>query len=285
MSALTIADKWILNRLNETVFEVNKNLETYRFGETAQLLYEFFWNSYCDWYVEIAKIQLNKQYTKLNTQRVLRYVLERTLRLLHAVMPHITENIWQLIPGKIYKDDLKSVMLASFPSYDASLKDESSEFKINTAIETIKSLRNIRQSFNISVGAIIHAKIYSEDIATKEIFEEIKHYVEYFAKVENLSVEEGIPKEIPSQCVTTMTGTSLIVVPLAGLIDVEKETQRQNKKLETLAKEKKGLDSRLNSPKFLESAPKDVITQTRERLKEIDQQYQAIQELLKSLKQ
>jgi valyl-tRNA synthetase len=283
MSALTIADRWILHKFNETVFEVNKNLETYRFGETAQLLYEFFWNSYCDWYVEIAKTQLNNPETKLNTQRILRYVLERTLRLFHPIMPHITEEIWQLIPGEIYKDKLKSIMLADFPQYDAGLKDNTAQLKLNTAIEAIKSLRNIRQSFNIPVSATLKAKIYCENITEKETFEVIRSYIETFAKVERLSVEAGIPKEIPPQSATTMTGASLIVVPLAGLIDLDKEIQRQNKKIESLSNEKKGLDSRFSSPKFLENAPKEVITQTKERIREIEQQTQAIKELLNSL--
>ncbi len=285
MGFLTIADRWILHKFNETVAEVNKNLNSYRFGETAQLLYEFFWNSYCDWYVEIAKVQLNNPQIKLNTQRILRYILERTLRLLHPVMPYITEEIWRLIPGNIYKDDKKSIMLTDFPRYDAGLKDNIAVFKLNSAIEAIKSIRNIRQSFNIPVSSLILAKIYSEDINEKETFEVVRSYIETFAKLERLSVKLGMPDEIPPQSATMMAGTSLIVVPLVGLIDLEKEIQRQNKNLDTLEKEKKGLDSRINSPKFLENAPKEVIVQTKERIKEINQQVQSIHELLKSLKQ
>jgi len=284
MKNLTVADKWILHKYNETVLEVDKNLQSYRFGETAQILYEFFWNLYCDWYVEIAKTQLNKEETKLNTQKVLRFVLERTLRLLHPIMPHITEEIWGLIAGKTYKDGYKALIIADFPKYDESLKDLDSENKINTAIETIKSLRNIRQSFNIPVGSTINAQVYSDDKAVVEVYNEVSNYINSFARVENLDIKTGIPTELPPQCATTMLGTALIVVPLAGLIDLEKETQRQNKKLETLMNEKKALEGRFNSPKFLENAPKEVISQTRERLKEIEQQSQAIEELLKSLK-
>ena len=97
-SALTIADKWILNELNNTAKEFNENMKNYRIGENAHILYDFFWNKYCDWYVEIAKIQLQDADLKLNTQRVLRYVLDMALRLLHPIMPHITEKVWQLIP-------------------------------------------------------------------------------------------------------------------------------------------------------------------------------------------
>jgi len=283
MSNLTVADKWILHRYNETVNEVNKNLESYRFGETAQLLYEFFWNYYCDWYVEIAKIQLNDEKTKANTQRILRFVLERTLRLFHPIMPHITEEIWQLIPGKQYKEGLHSIMLADYPKYSTGLQDIKAENNIESAIESIKMLRNIRQSFNIPVGSYINAQIYCENVQDKEIFESAKLYIENFARLETLSIEMGLPKEVPAQAATSMIGSSMVVVPLEGLIDLDKETQRQKKKLETLEKEKNGLNSRLNSPKFLENAPKEVIIQTKERIKEIDQQAQSINDLLKSL--
>jgi len=285
MGSLTIADKWILHKFNEAVLETGKNMDSYRFGETAQLLYEFFWNSYCDWYVEIAKVQLQDPKTKSNTQRILRYVLERTLRLFHPIMPHITEEIWQLIPGKIYKDSVKSLMLTDYPVYNRELKDKKAESKLTTAIEAIKAVRNIRQSFNIPLNSTVRAKIYSDDADEKETFELIRPYIETFAKAERISVKYGIPKELPPQSASTMTGSSLIVIPLAGFIDIEKEIQRQNKKLETLLKEKNALNGRISSPKFLESAPQEVIVLTKERISEIEQQSQSIQELLKSLSQ
>jgi valyl-tRNA synthetase len=284
MSALTMADRWILHRLNETIKESSKLLDSYRFGENAQLLYEFFWNYYCDWYVEVAKIQMHDESTKLNTQRILRCVLETTLRLLHPTMPHITEEIWQLIPGQNWKSGLKSIMQTSFPEYNNGLKDEISEVKFNAAIDAIKSIRNIRQSFNIPVSASIHTTIYCEDMEHKETFELVKTYVKTFAKVDMLYIKYGIPKEMPAQSASMMLGSSLIVVPLEGLIDLDKEIQRQNKKLEALLKEKASLDGRMNSPKFVESAPQAVIEQTKNRITEIEQQTEAIQELLKSLK-
>lgn len=283
MSSLTIADKWILHRYSETVLVVNRNLEDHRFAETAGALYEFFWNSYCDWYLEAAKIQLFDLSKKLNTQRILRYLLERTLRILHPIMPHITEEIWQLIPGEVYKDDSISIMLSSFPEYELGLSDETAESKFNIGIETIKSIRNIRQSFNIPLGSTVQAKIYTENIEQKETYELVKPYIEHFAKTKRLNITPDIPKEIPAQSASAMCGSSLIVVPLSGLIDVDKEIQRQNKKLETLVNEKNSLNGRLNSHKFLENAPLQVITQTKSRIKEIDQQSDQIKDLLSSL--
>ena len=117
-SKLTIADKWILDKLNNTAKEVNDNIENYRIGETAHVLYDFFWNSYCDWYVEIAKVQLQDESIKLNTQRILRYVLDMALRLLHPIMPHITERVWQLIPQK---SEFNAIMRADFPIFEDKL--------------------------------------------------------------------------------------------------------------------------------------------------------------------
>lgn len=281
---LTVADKWILHKYNQTVLESVRNLDAYRFGENAQLLYEFFRNSFCDWYLEIAKIQLNDPELKLNTQRILREILEKTLRLLHPIMPHITEEIFELIPGENIKAGKNSIMLADYPQYTPGLEDDIAESKMNMVIETIKALRNIRQSFNIPVGERISASIYSEGFAEKETFEIVKSYLEYFAKIKNLSLNTGIPGELPPGSATAMSGASLIVVPLAELINIEKETQRQNKKLETLEKEKRSLSGRLNSSKFLEKAPQEVIMQTKERIKEIEQQSESVNELLKSLK-
>lgn len=283
MGALTIADKWILHKLNEVSAQVNKNFEAYRFGENAQLIYEFFWNSFCDWYLEIAKIQLNTPALKLNTQRVLRFVLERTLRLLHPIMPHITEEIWQIIPGEVCKYNSNTIMKTNFPIYNVGLEDNISESKINTSIEIIKAIRNIRQSFNIPVGESITVNIYAEQLKDKETYDLVRPYLEYFGKIKRLSIKTGIPSEIPQQSATSMIGTSLIVIPLVGLIDIEKETERQNKKIDTLEKERRNLEGRLNSQQFIDNAPKQVIIQTRERIKEIDQQVYAIKDLLKSL--
>ncbi len=283
MSALTVADSWILHEYSEVSRLVNENLENFRFGECAHILYEFFWNVYCDWYVEIAKIQLQKPQMKLNTQRILRLVLERTLRLMHPIIPHITEEIWQLIPGITCKGGKASLMITEFPEYDPSLKNEEADRKINKAIEIVKSLRNIRQSFDIPVSENINIKIFCANMEDREDFELSKFYIHSLAKVDRIAMEYSIPSEVPPRSATVMVGKSLIVVSLEGLIDLNKEISRQTKKLETLEKEKKGLQSRMDSPRFLESAPKEVIVKTRERISEIDEQSESIKTLLKSL--
>ncbi len=283
MASLTVADKWILHKYSEVNKQVNENLDAFKFSEAAHLLYEFFWNTYCDWYLEIAKIQLNKSEQKLNTQRILKLILERTLRMLHPIIPHVTEEIWQLIPSYLLKDNKNSIMVTDFPSYDPSIKNEETDRRINKAIETIKALRNIRQSFDIPPSAEINIKIYCENMEDKEDFDLTKAYLKPLGKINRLSLEFNLPEKTPSRCATALVGKSLIVVSLEGLIDLDKEIERQNKKLEALSKENNSLSARINSPKFLENAPKEVVTQTQERIKEIEQQSEAIKNLLKSL--
>lgn len=277
--SLTIADKWILNRLNETAREINENIKTFRIGETAHILYDFFWNSYCDWYVEIAKIQLNDVDLKLNTQRVLRYVLDMALRMLHPIMPHITERVWQLIPKE---SEFKALIVADFPVYSENLKFEKEAKEMELVFETIKSLRNLRQGFNISMSVKFDIEIRA-DKAEESIFKEIESYIKRLARVENISYADGnLPA--PKKSATAVVWASKIVVPLENLIDFNEEIARQQKKLDKLLNEKKSLSGRINNPKFVANAPQELIAQTKERIDEITGQEKTILELIDSLK-
>ena len=276
---LTIADKWILNRLNETAREINENIKTFRIGETAHILYDFFWNSYCDWYVEIAKIQLNDVDLKLNTQRVLRYVLDMALRMLHPIMPHITERVWQLIPKE---SEFKALIVADFPVYSENLKFEKEAKEMELVFETIKSLRNLRQGFNISMSVKFDIEIRA-DKAEDPIFKEIESYIKRLARVENISyADDNLPA--PKKSATAVVWASKIVVPLENLIDFNEEIARQQKKLDKLLNEKKSLAGRINNPKFVANAPQELIAQTKERIDEITGQEKTILELIDSLK-
>lgn len=280
--SLTIADKWILNKFNETAKEVNKNIQNFRIGETAQLLYEFFWNFYCDWYLELTKIQLQDESLKLNTQRVLRFVLERTLRLLHPIMPFITEKIWQLIPGKAYKD-ADSLIRSQYPEFNKEFEFEGAEDNMSLVIDIIRGLRNLRQSLNIPVSSKIKVISYAGNAADGAILELGKEYVKNMARVEQIEIHAGEITVMPPQIATAVARSVKLIVPLAGLIDIDKEIQRQNKKLDAFNKEKQGLEGRMKNKKFVENAPKEVIEQTESRIKEINQQAVVIEDLLKSL--
>ena len=275
---LTIADKWILNKLNETAKETNENIKNYRIGEMAHTLYDFFWNSYCDWYVEIAKIQLQDENKKLNTQRVLRYVLDMTLRLLHPVMPHITETIWQLLPKNSI---VKAIMLEKFPVWEKSLSFKQEEEQMELVFETIKSLRNLRQSFNIPVSTKLNIEVLA-DKQEEEIFRKVEPYIHRLARVEDIKYVDEKHTTL-KQSASSVVSNSKIIVPLAGLIDLNEEIKRQNKKLEKLLNEKNGLMSRINNEKFMANAKPELIEQTKNRVEEITVQEKAINDLISSL--
>lgn len=276
---LTIADKWILDKLNKTAKEVNENIKEFRIGEVAHVLYDFFWNSYCDWYVEIAKIQLQDGELKANTQRVLRYVLDMSLRMLHPVMPHITERVWQLIPKET---ETKALIVAEFPTFKEELEFPKETQEMELVFETITSLRNVRQSFNISPSVKCDIEIRAEKVE-KPIFEAIEAYIKRLARVENISYAD-MDAPVPPKSATAVVSASKIILPLADLIDLDAEIARQQKKLDKLTAEKKSLSGRINNPKFVANAPQELIEQTKSRISEIEIHEKTISELIQSLK-
>ena len=283
---LTLVDKWILNQLNETAKTVNKYMKEYRIGEIAHTLYDFFRSEYCDWYVEIAKIQLADPELKLNTQRVLRYVLDMSLRLLHPIMPHITEQVWQGLVGTYgLADDIdtpEALVIAKYPVYseDLSYPKEAEEMKL--VFETITSLRNVRQSFNIPASATVDVEIRAEG-KEKAIFEEIEAYIHRLARVNNITFVTP-DAAIPPKSATAVVSASKLIVPLADLIDLDSEIKRQEKKLEKLTNEKNSLLGRMKNEKFVANAPKELVEQTNARIEEISVQEAAIKDLIDSLK-
>lgn len=282
-SKLTLVDKWILNQLNETAKIVNENIKDYRIGEVAHILYDFFRNEYCDWYVEIAKIQLQDSEIKMNTQRVLKYVLDMSLRMFHPIMPHITEQVWQLVKEFGLEDgENDALIVAKYPEYRADLNYPKEAEEIKQVFETITSLRNLRQSFNISTSATIDVEIRSEG-RELEIFKSIEAYIHRLAKVNNITYA-NINTPIPPKSATAIVSASKLIVPLADLIDLDAEIKRQEKKLEKLVNEKNSLQGRMKNEKFVANAPKELVEQTNARIDEIIAQENVINDLIASLK-
>ena len=279
MSALTLADKWILNELNNTAKAINENIENYRIGEVAHIFYDFFRSSYCDWYVELAKIQLADEKLKLNTQRVLRYVLDMSLRLLHPVMPHITEQIWQLIPNK--NTDKIAIMLESYPEFKKELIFEKEGKQAEFAFEAIKAVRNSRQSLNLAPSVQIDAQIRA-DKTEKPIFEMSEDYLKRLCRIENLTYSDS--DSAVKHATTATVGNSKIVIPLEGLINIEEEIKRQEKKLSKVLNEKGSLEGRLKNEKFVANAPKELVEESKARIEELSQTEESIKSLIEALK-
>ena len=276
---LTLVDKWILNQLNETAKTVNQYMKEYRIGEIAHELYDFFRSEYCDWYVEIAKIQLQDADLKRNTQRVLRYVLDMSLRMLHPIMPHITENVWGLIPGE---KETSALIIAKYPVYEEAMSFPKEAEEMRLVFETITSLRNVRQSFNIPTSATVDVEIRAEG-KEKEIFTEIEAYIRRLAKVNNITYAEMNAPTLPKSAAAVVSASKL-VVPLADLIDLDAEIKRQEKKLEKLTNEKNSLEGRMKNEKFVANAPKELVEQTNARIAEISAQQEVIKDLIDSLR-
>ena len=285
-SKLTLVDKWILNQLNETAKLVNENMKEYRIGEIAHTLYDFFRSEYCDWYVEIAKIQLQDPELKMNTQRVLRYVLDMSLRMLHPIMPHITEQVWQGVKGVSgFGSDVDSpeaLIIAKYPVFEEGLSFPKEATEMKLVFDTITSLRNVRQSFNIPTSATVDVEIRA-DKAEKDIFAEIEPYIHRLAKVNNISYAQ-MDALVPPKSATAVVSASKLIVPLADLIDLEAEIKRQEKKLDKLTNEKNSLEGRMKNEKFVANAPKELVEQTNARIAEISAQQKVIEDLIESLR-
>ncbi|WP_196593945.1 valine--tRNA ligase [Pectinatus sottacetonis] len=259
----TLADKWILSCYAHTAESVTGNLEKFELGEAARSLYEFIWNEFCDWYIELSKARL---YDKENPSRkvaqyVLSYVLEHTLRLLHPFMPFITEEIWQHIPH-----EGKSIMESSWPEYEADRIDDSSEKNMTAVMETIKVIRNMRAEVNAAPGKKSEVILNFSDEKTQAIFIANKEYLTVLAAAQPITVwKNGSAK--PENAMTAVAEGIEIYLPLAGLINVDKEMGRLNKEKTKLDKEIERLAKKLSNKSFLAKAPAEIVEKEREKQK------------------
>ena len=277
----TLADKWILSRFAKTAQGVTANLEKFELGEAGRLIYEFIWNEFCDWYIELAKARL---YDKENirprqtAQYVLGYVLERTLRLLHPFMPFITEEIWQHIPH-----DGISIMVAEWPGNDeaglAGLVNDDDEAAMNAIMESIKTIRALRLEVNAAPGKKSEVILNFTDEKLREVFAANEGYLTVLAAAEPVTMLAA-GAEKPENAMTGVVNGVEIYLPLKGLIDVEKETARLNKELATLDKEISRLEKKLGNQGFLAKAPAEVVAGEQDKLKGYQEKQNAVKERL-----
>jgi valyl-tRNA synthetase len=260
---LSLAEQWILTRLNQVTGEVTKSLERFDLGAAASCLYEFLWNEYCDWYIEFSKSRLNQDENLLErkiTLAILVRVLRQTMELLHPFMPFLTEEIWQALP---HIDE--SLVITKWPVVSKLFRFEKSEQHMAAIIEVIRAIRNIRAETNVppskKVTAILAGSSVNNDMFRRHI-----NYVMNLAGLENCRfIAESDPK--PEKSVSAVAGGITIFIPVAGLVDVVKEKERLIKELTQLEVESDQLFSRLNNPVFSLKAPPRVVEKEREKLK------------------
>ena len=273
----TLADKWILSRYAKTAISITENLEKFELGEAGRSLYDFIWNEFCDWYIELSKARL---YDKENVrprkvaQYVLGYVLEHTLRLLHPFMPFITEEIWQHIPH-----EGKSIMVADWPTGEEAKLDDASEVEMTTIMETIKAIRNMRAEVNAAPSKKTEVILHLSDESLTDVFTKNSGYLETLASAKNVTILAKDDAK-PENAMTAVVNGVEIYLPLAGLIDVEKETARLNKELATLDKEVSRLDKKLSNAGFIAKAPADIVEKEKEKLKGYEEKREAVKQRL-----
>jgi valyl-tRNA synthetase len=271
---LTLADRWILQRLAATTAEVRESIDAYRFNESASALYRFLWSDYCDWYLEMAKISLAEPARRGITLRVLVGVLERFLRLLHPFMPFLTEELWQALPTQKPTD---SIMIAPFP--DADGKWQRVEVAaMETVIEATRAVRNVRADLNVAPSTQIDVLVFGDASA----FAPHESYVRRLAGVGNIDYRDGT--ERPKAAATVVVGGMELAIPLRGLIeDPAAEKARIKKQLDKVEKEGRGIAAKLANPQFLERAPAEIIDKEREKQRELAERRATLERNLERL--
>ncbi len=279
--ALELADRWILSRLHSTATQVIEELEAYGLGEGARLLYSLIWDDFCDWYIELVKPRLRGEdlTSKRTAQQVLASVLETILRLLHPWMPHITEEVWQLLTQA---NQATSISVQPYPTPDPSWVNPQLEREFGLVIQTISSLRNLRAEAGLKPHQTITALLVTEDPDEQRILTAAQAYIRELAKVESLEITGSLATE-PKQVAAAVVGTVQVLVPLGGLVDVEALRAKVKKDLAKLEKEAQGIRARLENPNFLSRANPEVVQASREQLAELEAQMQLLQARLEKL--
>ncbi|KGA81365.1 valine--tRNA ligase [Lysinibacillus fusiformis] len=275
----SVADKWILTRLNETIERVTSLAERYEFGEVGRELYNFIWDDFCSWYIEMAKLPLygEDETAKKTTRSILAYVLDQTMRLLHPFMPFITEEIWQHLPH-----DGESITVAAWPTVrtDLHFADEADNMKL--LMDIIRSVRNIRAEVNTPMSKKVPLFISAKDAATVAVLEANKAYLEKFCNPDTLTIGEGL--EAPGQSMTAVITGAQVFLPLVGLINLEEEIARLEKELEKWAKEVKLVTGKLSNEKFVSKAPEALVNVEREKLADYESKHAVVLKRLEELK-
>ncbi|WP_040207764.1 valine--tRNA ligase [Neobacillus jeddahensis] len=259
----SVADKWILTRLNETIEHVTRLSERYEFGEVGRALYNFIWDDFCDWYIEMAKLPLygEDEAAKKTTRSILAHVLDNTMRLLHPFMPFITEEIWQNLPHAG-----ESITTAAWPKVNPDLSDEQAAGEMKLLMEMIRSVRNIRAEVNTPMSKKIKMLVKAKDEQVLKAIENNRSYIERFCNPEELQM--GIELETPEKAMTAVITGLEIILPLEGLINIDEEIARLEKEYEKLNKEVDRVQKKLSNEGFMKKAPESVVAE--ERAKEQD---------------
>lgn len=275
----SIPDRWILTRLNETIDKVTRLAEKYEFGEVGRALYNFIWDDFCDWYIEMAKLPLygDDEEAKLTTRSILAYVLDMTMRLLHPFMPFITEEIWQHLPH-----EGESITVSKWPEVREELSDYEAVKAMNLLKDVIHAVRNIRAETNTPLSKKVPMIIKASNEDAMTILKENVHYIERFCNPDALTIDTDATP--PEKAMSAVVTGAEIYLPLAGLINKEEEIARLEKELNKLNQEVERVQKKLSNPNFVEKAPEHIVDKEREKEKEYLEKRAAVEKRLQELK-
>ena len=272
--ALSTADRWILSRLQKTVRAVREGFDGYRFDQAAQALYEFTWNEYCDWYLELSKPVLTASASsdaeRRGTRGTLVRVLETLLRLAHPLMPFLTEEVWQRVAplaGAARGETDPTVMLAPYPVHDPAQVDEDAEAEMRWVMGVILGVRRIRGEMNIAPSKPLPVLLHHGGDRDRTYLERHRRFVENLARVESVTWLE--PKDVAPESATALVGEMQVLIPLAGLIDKAAESARLGKEIERLRRELERAEAKLANPSFVDRAPAEVVLKEKDRVTEL----------------
>ncbi|MEQ7229584.1 valine--tRNA ligase [Enterococcus avium] len=275
----TVADRWILTRLNETIEKVTSLFDQFEFGEAGRQLYNFMWDDFCDWYIEMSKEILygEDEEAKQTTKSILVYVLDQTLRLLHPIMPFVTEEIWAKIPHTG-----ESLVVADYPVVHPEYNDKTAAKGMEFLKELIRSVRNIRAEVNTPLSKPITLLIKTNDQKIDEFLIENTSYIERFCNPEELVIASDITA--PDLAMSAVLTGAEIYLPLAGLINIEEEIKRLEKELAKWNGEVKRIQGKLANERFVANAPENVVAEERAKEKDYLEKQAAVQERIESLR-
>jgi len=251
----TLADQWIVSRLNRVILEVENCLDSYKFNEAATSLYQFIWHEFCDWYVELSKLSLYQtedRQRKMTTQYLLKSILVTLVELLHPFMPFITEEIWQKFnPGK------GSIVVSPYPTCEKGYLHDRAEYEMDTLIAVISAIRNIRAEMGVLPGDRVDVILFTKDEASSNTILTHHDYVKNLARVNQVIIKKK--GERPKFAAVGLVKNIEIFVPLKGLIDIEGEKRRLKKDLDKVERELSLLEKKLSNPNFIKKAPTEVV--------------------------
>ncbi|MBB3062991.1 valine--tRNA ligase [Microbulbifer rhizosphaerae] len=281
---LSLADRWIISQLQKTEKAVREAMDSYRFDLASQALYDFIWQEYCSWYLELSKPVLwddsASAAVKKGTRRTLIRVLETTLRLAHPLMPFITEEIWQRVKTLARKSG-DTIMLQPYPAPNEHKIDTDAEAAVAWLKEVIEGVRNIRGEMNISPAKKIPLLLRGGSDTDRQLLEQTRNLLTKLASLESITcLKQGEPAPASA---TALAGDLELLVPMAGLIDVEAESARLKKEIDKLEKELVRVQVKLSNPKFVDKAPAEVVAKEKDKLTEMQSAQMRLKQQLQAL--